>query len=127
MVPYTFEYEAIGKDDPGCVECRIHYEFTPGSPEVGRFGPVEGYDPGSGPEVGYDYAEREVTKDGKTTWNRLKTGEWLDEQCRAYLAHQEPSELVDDDEGPDPDDARDARIDRELTERDSPRDFGGEC
>ena len=32
-------------------EYEVSYTITPGTPESGRFGPPERYDPGSGPEV----------------------------------------------------------------------------
>lgn len=33
------------------VEVEVSFSVAWGSPEVGRFGPVEGYDPGSGDEI----------------------------------------------------------------------------
>lgn len=126
---HTFEYEAVGKDDPGYVECRVHFDYTPGTPESGRYNcPPENYDPGSGAEIAFDYAEREVETDGKKVWNRLKTAEWLDEHCQAWLAAQDESDLendLPDLSGPDPDDERDRQIDREMTERERPSDERG--
>lgn len=114
---FTFEYEAYGKDNPGFVECQIHYNYTPGSPETGRYsGPPENYDPGSAYEVEYLYAEREVERDGKKVFERLKTGEFLDEQCVKYLDSREECDLIDDDDGPDADDCRDEMRDRMMTE-----------
>lgn len=118
-LPYTFEYDGRG-GDPGFVELQVHYFFAAGTPETGRFGAPENYDPGSGPETDYDYAEREVEVDGKKVWERLKPGEWLDEQCKRWLATRDESDLI---EGlpsggeRDPDDARDAMIERRMMER----------
>lgn len=36
--------------DNGETEVEVSFEFTPGTPESGAFGPPEDYDPGSGPE-----------------------------------------------------------------------------
>lgn len=112
QLSYTFEYDGYGAD-PGFVECRVNYFFAAGTPETGRFGSPENYDPGSGPEVDYDYAEREVEVDGKKVWNRLKTGEWLDEQCQRWLASRDESDLCDglpNGDERDLDDARDEMI-----------------
>ena len=38
----------IGGYDLANVELEISFSFTPATPESGRFGPVENYDPGSG-------------------------------------------------------------------------------
>lgn len=117
---HTFEYETVGKDDPGYVECRVHFDYTPGTPESGRHNcPPENYDPGSGAEIAFDYAEYEM-HGHKGFWRKLIPGEWLDEHCKAWLAKQDESDLendLPDPGGPDPDDERDQRIDRELTER----------
>lgn len=129
IISYTFEYDGRG-DDPGCVELQIHYDFTPGTPGTGRGVSLENYDPGSGHEVDYDHAEREVEKDGKKVWNRLKTGEWLDEQCRNYLETREEDDLIEglpNGGERDPDDDRDDRIERDRMEREYSRDLGGEC
>jgi hypothetical protein len=41
-----------GGDEPtGEVDVTVSYTVAWGSPEVGRFGPIEGYDPGSGDVV----------------------------------------------------------------------------
>lgn len=117
---HTFEYEAVGKDDPGFVECRIHFDYTPGSPESGRYGAPENYDPGGGCEIAYDYAEREVTNAyGKKSFETLMRGEWLDEHCREWLEKQDESDLENDlpDNRPDPDRMREDREDRRQMER----------
>ena len=125
VLSYTFEYDGRGKD-PGCVELQIHFGFTPGTPERGNYGPVENYDPGSGFEVWMEHAEMEVHCDGKTAWQSLIPGEWLEGQCENYLATREESDLTDclPDNEPDYDRMRDERRDRELTERHRPREEG---
>ena len=117
---HTFEYEAVGKDDPGYVECRVHFDYTPGTPETGRgyMADPARYDPGSGCEIAFDYAEREVEVDGKKVWNRLKTGEWLDEHCQAWLAKQDESDLENDLPDPNPDRGREDAHERRMMERD---------
>lgn len=115
IIHHTFEYDAP-KGDPGSIELRIHYEFTPGTPESGRFGPPENYDPGGGHEASYVYAEREAWVDGtRKVWNRLKGGEWLDEFCQHWLSTREASDLIEglpDGGEPDPDRLREDRADR---------------
>jgi len=121
MLSHTFEYDGYN-GDPGHIELRIHYNFTPGTPEAGRgyLADPALYDPGSGHEVEYLYAQREVEIDGKKTFQRLKTMEWLDEWCRSFLASRDADDLMEGiPSGPDPDDARDAEIDRRLTEKES--------
>lgn len=124
MLPHTFEYDAP-KDDPGCVELRIHFNFTPGTPETGRYsGPPENYDPGSGHEVEYLYAEREVVRADKyqnprTVFERLKSDEWLDEYCQSWLASREAVDLLEglpDGGEPDPDRQREDREERRQME-----------
>ncbi len=127
---FTFEYEAYAKDDRGFVECRITYNFHPGSPETGRYsGPPENYDPAH--EVEYLYAEREVIgAGGGKHWSRLHPGEFLDEQCQAYLHAREKCDLIEglpNGGDPDPDATRDAREDRRLMERDEPVNWGDDC
>jgi hypothetical protein len=92
---YTFEYEPANEDDPGYVECRINFEYTVGTPETGRgyMADPANYDPGSRCEIAYDYAEIEVERNGKKVFERLKTGEWLDQHCRARLASWDESDL----------------------------------
>jgi hypothetical protein len=109
---FTFEFEAYPSRAPNHVECQITYNFWPGSPETGRFGAPENYDTGSGHEVEYLYAERDVGVGGQTIWQKLLPGEFLDEQCVKYLESRETDDLVEPDDGPDPDDARDALIER---------------
>lgn len=117
---HTFEYDGYG-GDPGSIELRINYNFTPGTPETGRYsGPPENYDPGSPHEVEYLYAQREIERDGKKSFQRMKTGEWLDGWCQSWLASREECDLIEglpNGGERDPDDARDAEIDRRLTER----------
>jgi hypothetical protein len=117
-LPYTFEYAGYG-NDPGFVELEITFGYTPGQPESGRFGPPENYDPGSGHEVWFEYAEIEVERDGKKVWERLMPGEWLEGQCRAWLETRDEDDLV---EGlpcrePDYDRAYDEARDRRMWER----------
>lgn len=97
MLCHTFEYDGVGKDDPGYVELRIYFDFTPDTPETGRgyMADPAKYDPGSGHEVDYEWAEREVERNGKKVFERLKSGEWLDEHCQAWLAKQEESDLIE--------------------------------
>lgn len=97
MLRYTFEYEGVGEDDLGYFECRVHYDFTPGTPETGRgyMADPARYDPGSGHEVDYEYAERDVGIGGQTIWQRLMPGEWLDGHCRAWLAEREECDLIE--------------------------------
>lgn len=126
ILNYTFEYDGRG-DDPGFVELQIHYNFTPGTPGTGRGVSLENYDPGSGHEVDYDHAERDVGLGGQTIWQRLMPGEWLDGQCRNYLETREEDDLIEglpNGGERDPDDDRDDRIDRELMERHRPNDEG---
>lgn len=122
MLSFTFEYEAVGKDDPGSIELQVHFNFTPGTPETGRYsGPPENYDPGSGHEVEYLHAAREAWEDGtKQVWRRLKTGEWLDEHCQAWLASRDEADLTEglpDGGEPDPDRQREDREERRQMER----------
>lgn len=93
---HTFEYDGYSKD-PGFVELCIHYTFTPGTPEtgLGYMADPARYDPGSGCEADYDHAEREVETDGKKVWQRLKTGEWLDEWCQSWLASRDEADLIE--------------------------------
>lgn len=118
---YTFEYDGRGTD-PGFVELQIHYNFTPGSPETGRYGgPPENYDPGSAHEVEYLHAEREVDISGNKSWVKLIPGEWLDILCRNYLETREECDLIEglpNGGERDPDDERDAVIERWWMERD---------
>lgn len=37
--------------DDGETEISVEFSYQPGTPERGRFGPPEDYDPGSGPEI----------------------------------------------------------------------------
>lgn len=126
ILNYTFEYDGRG-DGPGFVELQIHYNFTAATPEHHSYNP-ENYDPGSGHEVEYLYAEREHWQDGtKQVWNRLKTDEWLDEQCRNYLETRDESDLIEglpNGGERDPDDDRDDRIERDRMERERPSDEG---
>jgi hypothetical protein len=117
LLAFTFEYEAYG-DDPGFVELAIHFNFTPGTPETGRFGPPENYDPGSGHEVEYLRAEREcVDANGTKHWVAIPSGDFLDEQCQKYLASRDEDDLLSALPERDPDDERDARRDMRLMER----------
>lgn len=51
----TYHYEAAlswGGDEPTAeVDIKVSYTVAWGSPETGRFGPVEGYDPGCDDEI----------------------------------------------------------------------------
>lgn len=50
----TYHYEAtvcLGRDEGSEFDVKASYTVAWGSPEAGRFGPVEGYDPGSADEV----------------------------------------------------------------------------
>lgn len=50
----TYHYEAtvcLGSDEGSEFDVKVSYTVAWGSPETGRFGPVEGYDPGSGDEI----------------------------------------------------------------------------
>jgi len=123
MIYYTFEYEPAGKGAPGYVELQIHYFFNPSTPETGRYGSPESYDPGSGHEADYDYAEREIERDGKKIFERLMAGEWLDGQCIRYFASREECDLIEGLPNAverDPDDDRDERIERDRMERETP-------
>lgn len=90
----TFEYDPYN-GDPGTVELAVHFGFIPGAPETGRFGPVEGYDPGSAHEAWLEGAEREVERDGKMVWTALIPGEWLESWCVSWLASRDEAELVE--------------------------------
>lgn len=107
-IGHTFEYDAPA-GDPGFIELRIHFDFTPGTPETGRgyLADPAHYDPGSGHEVDYDYAEREVTIDGKKVFQRLKTGEWLDEFCQHWLSTRDADDFNECVPERDPDYGRD--------------------
>lgn len=90
----TFEYDPYN-GDPGTVQLHIHFGFNPGTPETGRFGPVEGYDTGSAHEAWLEGAEREVERDGKKIFIPLIAGEWLESWCAAWLASRDEAELVE--------------------------------
>jgi len=106
-ISHSFEYDGYG-DDPGFVELRIHFLFTPGTPESGRFGLPENYDPGSGHEVDYDYAEREHTDlGGNKHWIRVQQGEWLDGYCRHWLSTRDADDFNECIPERDPDYGRD--------------------
>lgn len=50
----TYHHEAtvcLGSDEGSEFDVKVSYTVAWGSPETGRFGPVEGYDPGSASEV----------------------------------------------------------------------------
>ena len=47
-------------------DVRIEYTFTPGTPERGRFGPPEHYDPGCGTDV--SIASVQLSFEGKDNW-----------------------------------------------------------
>jgi hypothetical protein len=91
---FTFEYES-GANDPGFVELVITYGFNPGTPETDRYGSPERYDPGSGHEVWFEFAERETERDGKKVFERLMPGEWLEGQCRTWLESREECDLIE--------------------------------
>lgn len=125
---HTFEYDAIGKDDPGYIELQVHFTFYPGTPETGRYsGPPENYDPGSAHEVEYEWAEREVERGGKKVFERLKTGEWLDEHCQAWLASRDEDDLTQGLPCLDPDAQRDDRDERRAMAREMPDNWGDDC
>ena len=114
MLIVAFEYDGYG-GDPGHIEIRIHYNFTPGIPETGRgyLADPALYDPGSGHEVEYLYAQREVHEDGKKVFRRLIYDEWLDGWCQTFLASRDADDLMEGvPSGPDPDDARDRMMDQ---------------
>lgn len=118
-ISFTFEYEAYAKDDPGFVECTIHYNYLPGTPETGRYsGPPENYDPGSAHEVDYLRAEREVERDGKKVWLPIADDEFLGEQCQRYLASRDEDDLAEGS-GPDPDLAYEDMLERRRMDRDA--------
>ncbi|HXJ61924.1 MAG TPA: hypothetical protein VNU68_35240 [Verrucomicrobiae bacterium] len=105
----TFEYDAPA-GDPGFVELRIHFDFTPGTPETGRgyLADPARYDPGSGHEVDYDYAEREHTDPGGNKhWIRIQQGEWLDEFCQHWLSTRDADDFNECIPERDPDYGRD--------------------
>ena len=97
-------YSTTAERDPGgdrpVVEYEATYTITPGTPESGRFGPPERYDPGSPPEVELV----DVTRDGVAC-------EPDDDEVEHLTRH-----ILDThqwDTGPDPDDERDRRFDDE--------------
>lgn len=47
----TLTFGADGEADFAEVDVEVTYECDFGTPETGRFGPVEAYDPGSGDEI----------------------------------------------------------------------------
>ena len=42
-----FEVKFEGRE----IEIRVEFDYDPGSPSSGHYGPPEDYDPGSGPEI----------------------------------------------------------------------------
>lgn len=68
---YTAEFQIIDNYDEDNVltfEVDVSFNYTPGTPESGRLGPPEYYDPGSGSEVEFDAKDLaffETLKDGR--------------------------------------------------------------
>lgn len=124
FIEHTFEY-VDWNGDSDTVECRVHFTYRRGSPAI-LWG--DNAHPGDPPEVEFDYAEREHWVDGtKRVWNRLKTGEWLEEHCSAWfhakdLGDIENAALADNE--PDSDRGREDRIERRREERERPSDEG---
>ena len=83
----TREWTDANDTVTGSVELRIHYQFTPGSEPTRT-------DPGWGPEIEFDFVEREVFMGGKPKWVRAVSGQmpwtdWTDDEviewAEAYL------------------------------------------
>lgn len=91
FLEHTFEY-VDWNGDSDTVECRVHFTYHRGFPAV-YYG--DNACPADPPEIEFDYAEREHWQDGTTrVWNRLKTGEWLEEHCAAWMASRDVDEFV---------------------------------
>lgn len=96
----------------GSVECRITFNYTPGSAPY--FNPMTGEgDPGSGPEYGFLGVDVETFDRGVAKWERDPDGR-LDEFARSYIEDGdndcELAEIVADDLTPDPDYLRDLQL-----------------
>jgi hypothetical protein len=98
--------------DEAEIELRIWFTFTPGSPDTydaSRGGPG-GWDQGYGPEIEFDSVERETA------------GQWiaapeLEEWAAEYLrtkGYDRAVEEAEEENQPDPDDARDQDRDDKL-------------
>jgi hypothetical protein len=82
----------------------VDFTYTPGYRATWN-------DPAEGPEWEYVRASRIV--DGK--WKTIPAGDFLDEWSAAKLAQCDPAEIADCiPSGPDPDDLRDAAMDRAM-------------
>lgn len=119
MLEWLFEFD--GPDDTD-VEVRIYYTYQRGI-AANVSGPADNWYPAEPHEVEYEYAERQTRdpkQDGKLIWHRLKTNEFLDEQCQAYLASRDEDDLTEglpDGGEPDPDRQREDREERRQMER----------
>jgi hypothetical protein len=92
------------------LECVV--SFTPGTPESGRFGPPENYDPGSGDEFSLDSVKR-VNADGTRVEASVLDSAW----AQTWLEKNEEwiAEQADADSGPEPEyDPVEAAWEREL-------------
>lgn len=68
-----------GYDEDTMIELNllVNYTFNPGTPESGRFGPVENYDPGSGDEVVIDEKSIKIYDAGVERGEPLELPQWL--------------------------------------------------
>ena len=81
----TYFYEAtvcLGEDESAEFDVKASYTVAWGSPETGRFGPVEGYDPGAG----------DVIEDIKLLTVSGKAGPW--DMGYGFLSDAEFAEMV---------------------------------